>query len=713
MKYQEQLFAGIESDRLAFVPNVLSGEVVNFLEQLPGLIGEQLKLVDELNLSGEDEELLDRLYRGNHILAGMAQLLGVGKIDRLLGMLDFALDLARSIKTIKRHSVDYLVALFYEKSVELAGELLEQGKIETEISDLIDETRNYLLEPLREWNRRVDESQQAFHNTSQPEEAPALIEAPASAAEHMISKAALPPPVAASAVDIPFDDEPETLNIPLDKVGMISDFYEENTEILNHFANLLLELESAEDTISVVNDLFRMIHTVKGGSRLLKIAKLECLAHTMENLLDLVRQKQIPVSSNIIDLLLDCKGALSEMVEEVASRGPLRTRIAPHVQRLQAVLRGSAAVVSPAPAKALEAKTADPALPKKESSDGPSTAARTDKAAAGTESLRVSSEKLDEVLNTASEIFIGRIRFQNEITAIQNFIKSFKLTLDRASDFQRNRVMARLNLYIPEFSKELKQLTEASRHRGRALENHLPTLFSNIVNRLLPDNSGLEMSLQEELNLNYLTIEEIQKQLQKNLETLERLSTRLQNGAMSFRMVPISNLFERFPLQLRDLARTVGKKIRVDIIGGDTELDKVLINRLADPLLHMLRNSIDHGIESPEERLRLGKPESGTITLKTYYHGSYAVIEIRDDGKGLNLERILAKALEKHLISESQKSKLSDTEMMELIFLPGFSTNDQVTELSGRGVGMDVVKTAINQLHGSVEIDSKAGEGSC
>ena len=227
--------------------------------------------------------------------------------------------------------------------------------------------------------------------------------------------------------------------------------------------------------------------------------------------------------------------------------------------------------------------------------------------------------------------------------------------------------------------------------------------------RLLPDNSGMEMSLQEELNLNYLTIEEIQKQLQKNLETLEQLSTRLQNGAMSFRMVPISNLFERFPLQLRDLARTIGKKIRVDIVGGDTELDKVLINKLADPLLHMLRNSIDHGVEFPEERLKLGKPETGTITLETYYHGSYAVIEICDDGKGINLERVYAKALEKNLIPENKRGKLSDVEIMELIFLPGFSTNDQVTELSGRGVGMDVVKTAINQLHGTIETESSAG----
>jgi two-component system chemotaxis sensor kinase CheA len=157
----------------------------------------------------------------------------------------------------------------------------------------------------------------------------------------------------------------------------------------------------------------------------------------------------------------------------------------------------------------------------------------------------------------------------------------------------------------------------------------------------------------------------------------------------------------------------VNKKVKVNIIGRDTELDKVLINKIGDPLLHMLRNSIDHGIEKPEDRIKLGKPEIGTITLKTYYYGSYAVIEISDDGKGIDSDRVVEKAYEKDLVPENKRGKLSNTEILDLIFLPGFSTNDKVTELSGRGVGMDVVKTAINQLHGTIEIDSQVGKGTC
>ena len=258
---------------------------------------------------------------------------------------------------------------------------------------------------------------------------------------------------------------------------------------------------------------------------------------------------------------------------------------------------------------------------------------------------------------------------------------------------------------LPEFSKELR-----AAGGGAIPVNRLAELLGPMVVRLLPDNAGREMSLLEELHLNFLTIEEIQKQLQKNLETLEQLSNRLQNGAMSFRMVPISSLFERFPMQLRDLARGIGKQVRMEIVGGDTELDKVLINKLADPLLHMLRNSVDHGIEAPADRVGAGKPETGTISLKTYYHGSFAVIEVKDDGKGLDRDRILAKGIEKGLVPEGEGKEYSDSEIFDLIFQPGFSTNDTVTALSGRGVGMDVVKTAINQLHGSVEIESHRGE---
>jgi two-component system chemotaxis sensor kinase CheA len=180
---------------------------------------------------------------------------------------------------------------------------------------------------------------------------------------------------------------------------------------------------------------------------------------------------------------------------------------------------------------------------------------------------------------------------------------------------------------------------------------------------------------------------------------------------MNFRMLPISNLFNRFPAQVRDIARQIGKKVELKIKGGDTELDKILINQLADPLLHLIRNSIDHGIESDQARASSNKPEIGQINLSAYYLGSNAIIEIEDDGKGIDSKIIAAKAVEKKMLSTEKAADLSEKEIFDLIFEPGFSSAEQVTELSGRGVGMDVVKTSINQMQGSIKVESKVNQG--
>jgi two-component system chemotaxis sensor kinase CheA len=214
-----------------------------------------------------------------------------------------------------------------------------------------------------------------------------------------------------------------------------------------------------------------------------------------------------------------------------------------------------------------------------------------------------------------------------------------------------------------------------------------------------------------ENRLNLLKVEGIRKQLQKNVDDLEGLSSRMQSGAMSFRMVPISQLFNRFPAQVRELSRKIGKKIKINISGGDTELDKLLINQLSDPLIHIIRNSLDHGIEAVEQRLERGKSEVGELNIRAFYQGSNAVISITDDGAGINKQRVVEKALETGLISNEMVEGLIEKDIFDLIFEPGFSSVKTVNELSGRGVGMDVVKTAISSLQGSIHIESKEGLG--
>jgi len=185
----------------------------------------------------------------------------------------------------------------------------------------------------------------------------------------------------------------------------------------------------------------------------------------------------------------------------------------------------------------------------------------------------------------------------------------------------------------------------------------------------------------------------------------------LQTSAMNFRMVPLAHLFDHFPIQVREMGRGIGKKVRLEVSGAETELDKVLVHHLADPLLHLLRNAVDHGIEPAEERLACGKPETGRIVLRAYYHGSHAVIEVVDDGRGIDVHKVLAKALEGGLVEAERAASLREQEILELIFAPGFSTAEQVSMLSGRGVGMDVVKTAMSQVQGTITIESVPHQG--
>lgn len=719
MIYREELFLSTETDRQIFLSKISVPEFSIFLNKLDIIINEQMTLVNQINLGSNLEEILENLYRNNYVLFGMTRIYKIQKLNHLFEILNFIFDLSRKVGTIKEYSIDYLIKLFYDKTTVMIDELNTKNSISFDTSDLIDESKNYLYSQLIRWNDKFK-----IPNTSSSSEIMIENEQEKLNQNEIASEIKIDNQndrKSMIGIEIPFDDEPEKLNFPIDKITIISDFYEENTEILENFANSLLELEISDNPTEIINNLFRMIHTVKGGARLLNIKKLEYLAHNVENLLDLIRHDKVRISSEIIDLFLDCKTNLSEMMDETASRGPIITRIQPLVERLQVFIQGTnqSSKVQTVPdirearIEKIEKKFEVGTPKEKLSYNSMEKNIGEKEKVKNSETLKVSSEKLDEVLNTASEIFIGRVRFQNEITSIQNFMKSFKSSVDRASELQKSRILAKMETYIPEFSKDLRKWNSSQKHSIRSTENFINSLFVQMISRILPDSSTMEMSIHEELNLNYLTIEEIQKQLLKNLESLEQLSTRLQNGAMSFRMVPISNLFEKFPMQIRDLARSVNKKVKVNIIGGDTELDKVLINKISDPLLHMLRNSIDHGIEKPEDRIALGKPEIGTITLKTYYYGSYAVIEIRDDGKGIDADRLLQKAYDKGLISENKLGKLSHTEILDLIFLPGFSTNEKITELSGRGVGMDVVKTAIDQLHGTIEIESQIGTGTC
>ena len=630
----------------------------------------------------DDEDILDQLYRRGHVVAGLAQVLDVPRVSPLLALLDVVLDLGRDAGGFGAHSMGYLVDLLVETSVRVLEELGATGQSSLDIADVIAECRTYLTRPLAERN-------------APPPMPAAPIPVPAILSEDAAVVAAPPPTPFASAVD----DAPEALDVPVDKVTFLADFCDEARENLGHVGRALIELETAGSPVAVVNDLFRSVHTVKGGARLLKIGKIEAVSHAMETILDEVRKGTRQATPATIDVLMDCTRGLEGLVEEVAVGGPLATRIQPLLAALDAVVRGVAP--APAPAAVATAVSAEPPVPAPESAKS--------RAASGGESIRVPTEKLDEVLNTASEIFIGRIRLQSELAALDVALHQFKKALHQMAGLDANTIAERLAAANRRVCQELQHLL--SRGAGHVPQDRIEAMVGRFHDELQLELGAQQVSNTEEMTLNILSIEEIRKRFQKNIERLEQLSSRLQSGAMSFRMVPISHLFDRFPAQVREVARQVGKKVRLEVSGGDTELDKVLINTLGDPLIHIMRNSIDHGIEDTAGRLAAGKPEVGRITLRAYYHGSHAVIEVSDDGRGIDQTRVLEKAVAAQLVSPERAPTMSSAEILELIFEPGLSTAGTVSALSGRGVGMDVVKTAVNQVQGSVTIESALGTG--
>ena len=621
--------------------------------------------IEKIETGNQDlQEIFDLTYADCHFISGFGQIMGSQKTFHLGMLAELIADSARYFQTYSNYSMSYLLGLLIEKLAQVTKDLKKDRYTSLDITDVVSECAIYLTDPISEILKETAEKREARLSNSKAIQEKAVEE-----------KETAPPPTANTIaapnkfVDLEQEEE-EILNIPNDKVGLISDFCEEAWESLQASENLLIELENNPTSKELINELFRAVHTVKGGSRLIEVKKIEKLSHELETVLDNVRSDKIMLDARLIDISLECIKRIGIITDEVAHRGPIKTKIN---DLLHALISGDDAVdIGVKSNQNVEKVTPEQTTIKSPETKPQDTKANAPPNVVREESIKVSAEKLDTVLNTSSEVYINRIRLDNDQKMLSDALE------------QINQDIGSLN---KEFTSEISN-----------------SEYENKVSSLIP-------KYQTDINIGLEKIAIHNANLQKNIEDLEVLSSRLQSGAMNFRMLPISNLFNRFPAQVRDIARQIGKKVELKIQGGETELDKILINQLADPLLHLIRNSIDHGIEADQQRAAINKPEIGQINLSAYYLGSNAIIEIEDDGKGIDSKIIAAKAVEKNLLSNERASELSEKEIFDLIFEPGFSSAEQVTELSGRGVGMDVVKTSINQMQGSIKVESKVNQG--
>ena len=642
-----------------------SSEESHILSAIDSKISTLRSYIEKIDAGNHDlQEIFDLTYTDCHFITGFGQIIGSQKTSHLGMLAELIADSARYFQTYSNYSMSYLLGLLIEKLAQVIKDLIKSKSTSLDITDVVSECAIYLKDPIAEILKETAEKREARLSSSK------AIQEKTVEAKKPVPSFQIDAKSTSKKLEELEEEQDEVLDIPNDKIGLISDFCEEAWESLQASENLLIELENNPTSKELVNELFRAVHTVKGGSRLIEIKKIETLSHELETVLDFVRSDKLILDARLIDISLECIKRIGIITDEVAHRGPVKTKINDLILALTS--NDDSVEINKHNINDIEKSTPEQTAIK------PNDTKLSDSKTSATanivreESIKVSADKLDTVLNTSSEVYISRIRLDNDQKLLSDAIE------------QVNQDIGALN---KEFTSELSEIDD-----------------KNINPSLIP-------KYQTDINMGLEKIAIHNASLQKNIEDLEVLSSRLQSGAMNFRMLPISNLFNRFPAQVRDIARQIGKKVELKIQGGETELDKILINQLADPLLHLIRNSIDHGIETEQQRVAINKNEIGQINLNAYYLGSNAIIEIEDDGRGIDSSIIAAKAVEKNLLSREQASELSEKEIFDLIFEPGFSSAEQVTELSGRGVGMDVVKTSINQMQGSIRVESKVDQG--
>ncbi len=468
-----------------------------------------------------------------------------------------------------------------------------------------------------------------------------------------------------------------------DFVGMeelLSDFLLEAGEMLSDVDSKLMELEKRPDDAGMLNEIFRGFHTIKGGAGFLNATELVALCHLTENLFDKLRNRELKLSAELMDVIFAATAEVRRMF------GALQQNLQP----------------TPAPSDMLENLKLALDGESIVKQDVTSTPAAKPVVASGSVPDGVDWNALYGAL-TGTDIVatVGVTRDVAKIAAAISEEETTKKAVGRRAADAPGSSVGRRDGDVP--AKEAKETT--IRVDTERLDQVLNLsgeigLTKNRLNHLRSD------ILQGRNDADTL------RELDQSVTQLDMLVVNLQNAVMKTRMQPIGRLFKKYPRLARDLARSLGKDVELVLIGEETEMDKTMIEDLNDPLVHLVRNAVDHGVETIEGRIAAGKPEKSQVELSARQEGDHILITIADDGRGMRPEVIRNKAIEKGLITNEMANTLDENQCLELVLLPGFSTKDEISSVSGRGVGMDVVKTNISKLNGTITIHSEPGKGS-
>ena len=645
-------------------------------------------------------EDLERLYIAAHTLSGTSASYGFPRFSEVAGKL--------------AHVFQY--ALNAPLGEDLHGpltEFLSDGisLLETDLLEISD-TGNECLEDIAAFKDRY---RFAFPTEPPPlnlERAPA----PSQISEEEPEEVVPAGPTGSYFDALPADDE-----VP-DEI--LEFFQPEAEEHLQVVSDCLISLEGNNNP-EEINKLFRAIHTIKGSASQVGLKRLGGIAHRVEDLIGRLRDGEIEPSPAVVDLCLESVDVLKKTLHrQWADEAEMRTGVDSLLGRIAEF----------APLEPEESEAEPVALDAPERLDQPAdktaaaqTVAQVKKsakqvpagAASSTKSVRIALGRLDRMMNTVGELVINRTRMVGRVGELEKLIETLSFSKERlqgkVGEFQEkyefNRISPSRNVapWNPEPAPKPKLLSSAA-----AGETSFWSEFSELEMDRYDDVNILSRSMAEisaDVNEVLSQLEGFIGRVEGDIDEFTKLAHHLQDEITAARMVPIGTLYSRLSRAVRDAAKSTNKEVDLELTGSETELDNNIIQQISDPLVHLVRNSVAHGIEPSNDRVAARKPATGKIMLRAYHRGNHIYIEVEDDGRGIDYQRVKQSAIERGLVSVETSDRLTERDMREMLFHPGFSTAPVKTELAGRGVGLDVVRANLNALNGEIEIQSVTGQG--
>jgi len=527
-------------------------------------------------------------------------------------------------------------------------------------------------------------------------------------------KASAKETVVAAATGSYFDALPSDDEV----AGEILEFFQpEAEEHLQVVSDCLISLEGNNNP-EEINKLFRAIHTVKGSAAQVGLSRLGAIAHRVEDLIGRLRDGELEPSPAVVDICLESVDVLKKTLhrqwaDEKSMRAGVDSLLGRIAEFAPVEVEDSDAAVAAAGAEEARAERTEDAAPATTSAKKAAKPA----VSAAAKSVRIALSRLDRMMNTVGELVINRTRMVGRVAELEKLVDTLS--------FSKERLQGKVGEFQEKYEFNRISSTRQTGPWSPSTARQTLTNAASGDTSFWSDFSELEMDRYDDFNILSRSMAEISADVNEVLSQLEgfigrvegdideftKLAHHLQDEITAARMVPIGTLYSRLSRAVRDASKSAGKLIDLDLSGSETELDNNIIQQISDPLVHLVRNSVAHGIERPEDRTLAGKPELGKVSLRAYHRGNHIYIEVEDDGQGIDYERVKLSAIERGLVSAETADRLTERDLREMLFHPGFTTAPVKTELAGRGVGLDVVRANLNALNGEIDIQSVRGQG--